>query len=61
MYNEFKAEVRRLKPHNTLAILRGVREKQLNMEIVVDDNSIIEKLIQNRVGNKLETKMKRIS
>ncbi len=56
MYNEFKAEVRRLKPHNTLAILRGVREKQLNMEIVVDDNSIIEKLIQNRVGNKLETK-----
>lgn len=56
MYNEFKAEVRRLKPHNTLAILRGVREKQLSMEIVVDDNSIIEKLIQNRVGNKLETK-----
>jgi len=56
MYNGFKAEVRRLKPHNTLAILRGVREKQLNMEIVVDDNSIIEKLIQNRVGNKLETK-----
>ena len=56
MYSDFTSDIKKLKPHNTLAILRGVREKQLNMEIVVDDNTIINRLISNRVkANRLET------
>lgn len=56
MYSDFTSDIKKLKPHNTLAILRGVREKQLNMEIVVDDNTIINRLISNRVkADRLET------
>ena len=56
MYSDFTSDIKKLKPHNTLAILRGVREKQLNMEIIVDDNTIINRLISNRVkADRLET------
>lgn len=55
MYDGFTSELKFIKPHNTLAILRGVREKQLNMEIVTDDNRVLERLYINKLGNKRDT------
>lgn len=52
MYDGFNCDIKNLKPHNTLAILRGVREKQLKMEFVVDDSRIINRLIEDKIGNK---------
>lgn len=60
MYKEFSSNIKDLKSHNILAILRGAREKQLNIEIEMEDNKIIERLLINKVGNKGDTKTGRV-
>lgn len=51
MYEGFTGELHKLKPHNILAILRGIREKQLDMVLEVNDNEIINELRAEKVGD----------
>ena len=50
MYDGFTADIKTVKPHNMLAILRGIREKQLDIKFEVNDELIVTELQKQRVG-----------
>ena len=50
MYEGFTVDIKTVKPHNMLAILRGIREKQLDIKLEVNDTAIVQELQKQRVG-----------
>ena len=48
-YYDFTEEVAKIPSHRLLAILRGVKEGFLRMELAVDDKAILNELLQRRI------------
>ncbi len=49
MYTKFSSSVRRVKPHQVLAIRRGEQDKELSAGIEVDDDALIDWICKRRI------------